>query len=111
MAAYVEQILDVLTDNALSVSPTDTTVVLRVAATPDGGGRLVVADEGPGMTPDDRSRAFGRRWQAQDRDGGSGLGLAIALRLADACRATLTLDEAATGGLEAAVTLGRAPTS
>jgi two-component system OmpR family sensor kinase len=45
----------------------------------DGTAVLAVADEGPGLTPDDVEHAFERFWRAPDALGrpGSGLGLAI----------------------------------
>jgi len=38
---------------------------------------LTVADEGPGLAPDDAERAFERFWRAEHDESGSGLGLAI----------------------------------
>jgi signal transduction histidine kinase len=49
-----------------------------------------VRDEGPGMTPDDRSRAFDRFWRGCDGEG-SGLGLAIVRRLVEADGGTVEL--------------------
>ncbi|MDP9307013.1 MAG: HAMP domain-containing histidine kinase, partial [Actinomycetota bacterium] len=39
--------------------------------------RLSVADEGPGLAPEDVERAFARFWRGRDGKPGSGLGLAI----------------------------------
>ena len=74
----LDQVLDNLLANAIEVSPPGTTVsVLAVHR----GSRveLAVADAGPGMTAEQRARAFDRFWRptGADRDGGSGLGLAI----------------------------------
>lgn len=73
----IEQILDNLVSNALAVSPPDSTITIEAAAH-DGGGRLTVTDQGPGMTADERTQATNRFWQAAgSTTGGSGLGLAI----------------------------------
>jgi len=51
----------------------------------DGWARLMVADDGPGVPPDQRERIFERFYKADParRDGGAGLGLAIARWIAD----------------------------
>ena len=59
-----------------------------MAAEPDGG-RLTVADRGPGMTREQASRVFERFYRTDDAarpraSGGTGLGLAIASSLAAA---------------------------
>jgi two-component system sensor histidine kinase MprB len=43
----------------------------------NGVARLSVADEGPGLAPEDVERAFARFWRGRDGKPGSGLGLAI----------------------------------
>jgi len=43
----------------------------------NGVARLSVADEGPGLAPEDAERAFARFWRGRDGKPGSGLGLAI----------------------------------
>ncbi len=71
----------------------------------DGGGgtgagrgvRVVVADDGPGMSANDRARAFGRFTTASP--GGTGLGLAIVFRLVSSNGGTARLDETPGGGL------------
>ncbi|MEY4165012.1 MAG: hypothetical protein RL419_854 [Actinomycetota bacterium] len=81
----LEQIIDNFIDNALSVAPAGSTVRLEVAR--DGYDVVVsVIDEGPGLTEEERERAFGRFWRGANRenDGGSGLGLAIVQQLATA---------------------------
>jgi signal transduction histidine kinase len=78
----VEQILDNLLDNALDVSPVGSELRLHVALIAD---RVVlhVVDEGPGLTDEQRARAFDRFWRGPDAaEGGTGLGLAIVAELA-----------------------------
>lgn len=100
----VEQILDNLLDNALNVSPTRTqvTVSLREA---DGRWVLSIADQGPGLSPEQRALAKQRFWRGSSATPGTGLGLAIVEALAVASGGTLELDETPGGGLLVTVTL------
>ncbi|MHB8505213.1 MAG: sensor histidine kinase [Acidimicrobiales bacterium] len=103
----LDQILDNLLANALDAAPGGTSieVVLEPGARRD---RLVVhvVDEGPGMSEDDRARAFDRFWQGPGRRGGhSGLGLAIVRQLAQRNGAEVELQAAPSGGLDVIVTL------
>ena len=100
-----EQIVDNLVANAVAVAPEGSAVRLVVAERPGGGGRLEVIDQGPGMTPEQRSQATARFWRAADtRSGGSGLGLSIVDHLALAGGGELSLDEGPEGrGLRAVV--------
>lgn len=100
----VEQIVDNLVDNALEVSPAGSTLMLSVVG--DGATvELHVIDEGPGMTADDRERAFDRFWRADSAPvGGSGLGLAIVRQLVSAGDGSVELREAPSGGIDAIVT-------
>lgn len=67
---------------------------------------LHITDEGPGMTAEQRGRAFDRFWRAPGAPkGGTGLGLALVQRLALASGGEASLREAATGGLDAVVRL------
>jgi signal transduction histidine kinase len=100
----VEQVLDNLVANALRASRRDTTVLIDGRLV-DGSAELHVLDEGPGMTADQRERAFDRFWRAGAPGGGSGLGLAIAHRLVTRDGGTLELREAPGGGLDAVVSL------
>lgn len=93
MPGAAEQIIDNLIDNALAVVPPDS--VIRVAVRPDGtsaGFELHVIDEGPGLSPEDRQRAFNRFWRGPGTSKGSGLGLAIVQQLAAASGAVASLE-------------------
>ena len=63
---------------------------------------LAVADDGPGVPPQDRERVFERFVRLDEarsaRDGGTGLGLAIVRDIARSHRATATVGEAPDGG-------------
>ncbi len=112
----IEQILDNLLSNALRVSSPGTTVTIELRlhgpsrrALRDvrpGWVDLHVTDEGPGMTADQRARAFDRFWRAPGAPkGGTGLGLALVQRLAHASGGEASLRSAATGGLDAVIRL------
>jgi signal transduction histidine kinase len=103
----LEQILDNLLSNALDVAPAGSAV--RVRGRRDGARVFVeVRDAGPGMTPEQRRRAFDRFWRAdpvrKDR-GGFGLGLAIVRRLVTDSGGEVELTEAPGGGLSVRVRL------
>ena len=85
---------------------------VRVPSGSPGGARdegieLVVRDAGPGMSPEQRARAFDRFWRptGASRDGGTGLGLAIVMQLVTADGGRVELDEAEGGGLAVRVVL------
>jgi signal transduction histidine kinase len=78
----LRQLLWILLDNAIRYARS--TVSVRLAA--EGGwARLMVADDGPGIAPDDRERVFERFYRAdRARTGhGAGLGLSIARWITD----------------------------
>ncbi|HEY8060152.1 MAG TPA: ATP-binding protein [Acidimicrobiales bacterium] len=102
------QVLDNLVDNALEVAPSGTTIRLTMVRTPTGPA-IHVQDQGPGMTPDQRERAFDRFWQGPEGTGSSGLGLAIVQKLVQADGGHVELHEAPEGGLDAVVQLHPAP--
>ena len=79
----VDQILDNLLANALDASPEGGRIRVELVGTEPGWLELHVIDEGPGMSENDRRRAFDRFWQGAGTQGGhSGLGLAIVRQLA-----------------------------
>lgn len=102
----LEQVLDNLVANALDVAPPGTSVRVSGRHT-HAGIELVVSDAGPGMSVEQRARAFDRFWRPSgaDRDGGTGLGLAIVRRLVTADGGSVELDESVDGGLAARVLL------
>ncbi|MEI8081946.1 MAG: ATP-binding protein [Actinomycetes bacterium] len=99
-----EQILDNYIDNAISVSNGGSTVqvTVEVPAGQDSGPiTLRVRDSGPGLTPEQRQRAFDRFWQGRADNSGTGIGLAIVSQLAEASEATVELLQSPTGGVDA----------
>jgi signal transduction histidine kinase len=104
----VEQLVDNLVDNALSVSPAGTTICVRVGEA-RGGVEIHVLDEGPGLEPDERAHAFDRFWRgARAAPGGSGLGLAIVRQLAESCGGSARLEPRPGRGIDAVIVLPRA---
>jgi signal transduction histidine kinase len=102
----LDQVLDVLLDNAVHIAPAGTTV--RVRTVVDGSTVAVhVADQGPGMTDAAKERACQRFWRGAEQDGrtGSGLGLAIANTLMASVGGSLTFRDVAPRGLDVAVVL------
>ncbi|TCO58344.1 two-component system sensor histidine kinase MprB [Actinocrispum wychmicini] len=68
-----------LLDNAVKFSPSGSTVQVRLGSAGDGFAVLEVADQGPGIAPEDLPRVFDRFYRSQEARTlpGSGLGLAI----------------------------------
>jgi two-component system OmpR family sensor kinase len=94
-AERLRQVIDNLIGNAVKHTPAGTPVTVTAVSEP-GAGRLTVADQGPGMTPEQASRVFERFYRTDDARtrarGGTGLGLAIAASLAAAHGGELTVD-------------------
>jgi signal transduction histidine kinase len=102
-AGHLEQILDNLIDNAIeAIGDPDGTVRVSVARS-DAGITLTVADDGPGMTAHERSRAFLRYTTGSQN--GTGLGLAIVHRLVTANGGSIRLADTPGGGLTVVVEL------
>jgi len=91
----VLQILLNLVGNAIRYAPEDSQVWIRLE---DVGARarLIVADQGPGLSTDQQARVFEKfeRLGRSGEDGGSGLGLYISRRLARAMGGELSVESA-----------------
>ena len=91
-ADRLNQVLMNLLSNAIKFSP-DTGTVTLSSRYVDGGIRLSVADEGPGIPQEFRDRIFDRFTQAEDSStrstGGTGLGLNIAKAIVDAMNGSM----------------------
>lgn len=105
----VLQILINLIGNAIAYAPASTTVTITAAAAGEGRVAVCVADEGPGISPEQAARIFDKferlgRGSAGDDDEesgnhkGSGLGLYISRSLAKAMDGSLTVERAPGGG-------------
>lgn len=84
-AAHFRPVVENLVSNALKFSPPHRNVWVEVGHQPGEGHRIVVRDEGPGLTPADQSRLFGKyqRLSARPTNGetSTGLGLFIVRQL------------------------------
>jgi signal transduction histidine kinase len=93
---HLEQVLDNLIANALDALSAGGHVTVTAAVT-SAGARITVADDGPGMSAEDRERAFLRFTTSNPN--GTGLGLAIVHRLVTSNGGTARLTETPGGGL------------
>ena len=100
----VEQIVDNLISNALAVTPSDGEVEVVVERR-DRWVEIHVVDEGPGMSEQERARAFDRFWRGRTSVPGTGLGLSIVKDLAEAAGGRAQLHPSDGGGTDAFVTL------
>lgn len=71
------QVITNLLDNAVKFSPDGGTVTVELGQEDDGGIRLAVADEGVGISPEQRTQIFDRFHQAHSESHLSGLGLGL----------------------------------
>lgn len=83
-AQALRSIADNLIENAAKYAPNGTRITIGVVKGP-GGWRMTVADEGPGVPMDDRTRIFDRFYRGGNEETrlakGTGLGLYIVQRL------------------------------
>jgi two-component system sensor histidine kinase CiaH len=99
------QLVTILTDNAIRLSPAGGTVDVAVGAA-DGRARLTVEDVGPGIRAEDLPRLFDRFWRASDAPpGGVGLGLSIAAWIVQQHRGQITAENRPGGGARFEVSL------
>ena len=102
-----------LLDNAIKFTPAGGVVRLSARALPRRGAEITVADDGPGLGPEDRARAGERFFRADSSRGtpGSGLGLSLVMAVAHLHEGTLVLEDAfpdrPAPGLKAKLTLGK----
>ena len=92
----VLQVLINLVSNAIRYSPDGSQVWVRLEDEAElGRVRVIVADQGPGLSDEDQARVF-EKFERLGRsgDGGSGLGLYISRRLALAMGGDLTVESA-----------------
>lgn len=94
----VAQLLTNLLENALRHTPAGTKVSLRLEKT-DGGFRLLVADNGPGIPAAEHDKVFDRfyRLDRSRSTAGSGLGLAMVRAIAGLHGLSIQLEDARPG--------------
>ncbi len=91
--AALERAFTNLIENARLHGPPDGRITVRAEAD-NGVGRLVVRDEGEGLTAEQAAHAFERFWRARRDTPGSGLGLAIVRATAERHGGRATADGA-----------------
>ena len=111
-ATSLRQVVDNLLGNVRSHTPAGTTA--HVSVEPDGDGAvIVVADDGPGMTPDQVAHAFERFYRSDPSrsrlHGGAGLGLSIVSAIVAAHGGTVTAASAQDRGTTFTVRLPAVP--
>jgi signal transduction histidine kinase len=99
----LSEILSNYVDNAISYSPPNSTITVSARTVP-GGTEIIVADQGSGMSDEDRARAFDRFWRGANDTRGTGLGLAIVAQLAENAGMRVEL-RAGDPGIDAVVTI------
>ena len=104
-AGHLEQVLDVVIDNAVRHAGPGS----RLGWSLDGDGGdavwLRARDDGPGLDAQHRGRATSRFWRGPGQGAGSGLGLSIATTLLEAHGGRLLLEPARPRGLVVALRL------
>jgi signal transduction histidine kinase len=111
--ARLRQVVGNLVTNALTHTPASARVTVGLAEDPADPDAVVlsVADEGPGMSPEDAQRVFERFYRAESsrtrESGGTGLGLAIVASLVEAHGGTVEVRTAPGQGADFRVRLPR----
>ncbi len=100
----IGQALRSLVTNAQDASPAETPVVVRVTRTGDRL-RIVVADRGPGMSPEVLARIGEPFFTTKSPGRGMGLGLFLARAVIESVGGTLTIDSGTGEGTRVAVTV------
>lgn len=102
------QVVDNLLSNAVKFSPLDT-IVHVAAKSSDGSVRLSIADQGPGIPPEEVDRLFAPFEKLRNRPTGNekstGLGLSIVKRIVEAHGGAVSIDSEVRNGSTFYVTL------
>jgi len=104
----LEEMVGNLVDNACKWARSRVAVeVVTEDAAADGKSkvRVIVDDDGPGLSPAERERVALRGQRLDESKPGSGLGLSIVVELASLYKGVLTLDTSPIGGLRAELVL------
>lgn len=97
-AVRLRQVLDNLLNNALKFTPAGGRISVTLSER-DGAVALTVADNGPGMSPEELPRVFERFFRgARSSAEGSGIGLAVAAELVAAHNGDISVESTRGGG-------------
>ncbi|WP_410821993.1 sensor histidine kinase [Micromonospora sp. 050-3] len=103
--ARLRQVIGNLVTNALTHTPPEAEIWVRLRAEPDGFAVVEVADTGPGLSAEQAERVFERFYRADaartrraDGNTGTGLGLAIVAALVAAHHGSVQVAETPGGG-------------
>jgi two-component system nitrogen regulation sensor histidine kinase NtrY len=103
-AAQIKRVLINLIDNAIEAMKRRGTVELTTGFDRiDGRVRIEIADDGPGIRPEDRDRLFVPSFST--KKGGSGLGLAIVSRIVQEHHGTIRVEDVVPRGVRFVVEL------
>lgn len=102
----IQQVCHILLHNALSYTPSGSTVLLFISEGPyEREITIGVQDDGPGIPDEEKEKIFDRFYRAasmpcaaKDEKGHHGLGLAVAKEIISAHKGTLTVTDAEDGG-------------
>ncbi len=96
----LEAVLDALLENALKFTGDGTLVEVEVRRA-DGMVSVAVRDHGPGLKPEELSRATDRFWRSREHQNvhGTGLGLAIVRRIVERVSGSVEVSTPEGGGL------------
>jgi signal transduction histidine kinase len=113
-AHLIALVLDQLLDNTIRHTPSGTSASVRVESAPGNMVRVVVEDDGPGLSAEALEHLFERFYRgdtARGRAGGAGagLGLTVASAIIEAHGGTITAERGERGGLRVVFTLPAAP--
>lgn len=103
----LDEMVGNLMDNACKWTVSEVEVIARIDPDDDNLMKIDVADNGPGLPPEEYAEAIKRGARLDEATPGTGFGLAIVNDLARAYKGDLTLGRADIGGLNAALRLPR----
>jgi signal transduction histidine kinase len=99
----LEEMVGNLLDNACKFGRTSVSVTLAPAER--GQIEIIVGDDGPGLTPDQRDKVMKRGERLDESKPGSGLGLSIVKEIAGLYGGAVALGQSPLGGLQVTLTL------
>jgi len=103
-----EQVITNLLENALTIRPSPSEILIRCAQSADRA-HIIVEDDGPGFPPGSHSEIFEPFFTTRLEEGGTGLGLSVAESIIRGQGGTIYATDREGGGARFEIGLGRAP--